>query len=142
MPLARGGQEGRRVTLPTGAASLRRVLAVSATISMGGLGVAALDHLLHGVSYRGLIDSLAAMSGWVIVAVLAATAVDFVVLFANDFGALRYARAAPPVTATLLASFCGYALGNFIGFGALSGGAVRYRFYSAVGVSPGEIARI
>jgi len=130
------------VTLPMGAASLRRLLAVSATISMGGLAVAALCHLLHDVSYRGLIDSLAAMSSWVIVAVLAATAVDFVVLFANDFGALRYARAAPPVTSTLLASFCGYALGNFIGLGALSGGAVRYRIYRAVGVSPGKIARI
>jgi len=100
---------------------------------MGGLAVAALHHVLHDVSYRGLIDSLAVMSRWVIVVVLAATAIDFVVLFANDFGALRYARAAPPVTSTLLASFCGYALGNFIGFGALSGGAVRYRIYSAVG---------
>ena len=56
---------------------------------MGGLAVAALRHLLHDVSYRGLIDSLAAISSWVIVVVLAATAVDFVVLCANDFGALR-----------------------------------------------------
>ena len=109
---------------------------------MGGLAIAALHHVLHDVNYRGLIDSLAAMSSWVIVAALAATAVDFVVLFANDFGALRYARAAPPVTSTLLASFCGYALGNFIGFGALSGGAVRYRIYRAVGVSSPKIARI
>jgi phosphatidylglycerol lysyltransferase len=82
------------------------------------------------------------MSSWVIVAALAATAIDFVVLFGNDFGALRYAGATPPVTSTLLASFCGYALGNFIGFGALSGGAVRYRIYRAAGVSQGKIARI
>ena len=82
------------------------------------------------------------MSSWVIVAALAATAIDFVVLFGNDFGALRYAGATPPVTSTLLASFCGYALGNFIGFGALSGGAVRYRIYRAVGVSQAKIARI
>lgn len=86
---------------------------------MGGLAVAVLHHVLHDFSYRGLIHNLTAMSSWVIVAALAATAVDFVVLFANDFGALRYARAAPPVASTLLASFCGYALGNFIGFGAL-----------------------
>jgi phosphatidylglycerol lysyltransferase len=109
---------------------------------MGGLSVAALHHLLHDVSYHGLLDSLATMSSWVIVSALAATVIDFVVLFGNDFGALRYARAAPPVTSTLLASFCGYALGNFIGFGALSGGAVRYRIYSAVGVSPPKIACI
>ena len=123
-------------------ASLRRLLAVSATISMGGLAAAALHHLLQNVSYRGLIDSLAAMSSWVIVGALAATAVDFVVLSANDFAALHYARAAPPIAATLLASFCGYAIGNFIGFAALSGGAVRYRVYSAVGVPPPKIARI
>ena len=132
------------MTLPMGAASarLRHLLAVSATISMGALAVFALCHVLHDISYRGLIDSLASMSSWVIVAALAATAIDFVVLFGNDFGALRYAGATPPVTSTLLASFCGYALGNFIGFGALSGGAVRYRIYRAVGVSQAKIARI
>jgi phosphatidylglycerol lysyltransferase len=106
------------------------------------LVVVALHHVLYDIPYRGLINSLASMSSWVIVAALAATAVDFVVLFANDFGALRYARASPPITSTLLASFCGYALGNFIGFGALSGGAVRYRIYRAAGVSRGKIARI
>jgi phosphatidylglycerol lysyltransferase len=124
------------------AARLRCLLAISATISIGGLAVAALHHVLHDISYRGLGDSLASMSSWVIVAALAATAANFVVLFANDFGALRYAGATPPVTSTLLASFCGYALGNFIGFGALSGGAVRYRVYRAAGVSQGKIARI
>src|SRR5271169_6099353 len=121
---------------------LRCLLAISATMSIGGLAVAALHQVLHDISYRGLIDSLASMSSWVIVAALAATAVNFVVLFANDFGALRYAGATPPVASTLLASFCGYALGNFIGFGALSGGAVRYRIYRAAGVSQGKIACI
>jgi hypothetical protein len=48
-------------------ARLRRLLTVSATVSLGGLAVAALHHVLHDVSYRGLIDSLAAMSSWVIV---------------------------------------------------------------------------
>jgi len=138
------GQKGRRVTLSMGAVSarLRCLLAIAATMAIGGLAVAALHHLLNDISYRGLIDALASISSRVIVAALAATAVNFVVLFANDFGALRYAGVAPPVTSTLLASFCGYALGNFIGFGALSGGAVRYRIYRAAGVSQGKIARI
>jgi phosphatidylglycerol lysyltransferase len=135
IPLAYDSHKGRGVTLSMAAsARLRRLLAISVTVLIGGLAVAALHHLLQDISYRGLIDSLASMSSWVIVAALAVTAVDFVVLCANDFGALRYAGATPPVTSTLLASFCGYALGNFIGFGALSGGAVRYRIYSAAGV--------
>jgi phosphatidylglycerol lysyltransferase len=42
----------------------------------------------------------------------------------------------------MLASFCAYALGNTVGLGPLTGGAVRYRFYSAAGLQPGETARV
>jgi uncharacterized membrane protein YbhN (UPF0104 family) len=41
-----------------------------------------------------------------------------------------------------LTSFCSLSLGHNIGFAALSSGAVRYRFYSRVGVSVGDVARI
>ena len=41
----------------------------------------------------------------------------------------------------LLASFCGFAIGNAVGLGAFSGGVVRYRLYIAAGLSPGQIAR-
>src|SRR5437588_4308462 len=52
------------------------------------------------------------------------------------------AGARPPLTAVLLASFCGFAIGNSVGLGAFSGGAVRYRLYTAAGLSPGQIARV
>jgi phosphatidylglycerol lysyltransferase len=132
------------VTYPVGAtpAHLRLFLAVSATSLIGGLALAALYHFLHDLSYRGLIESLASISCRAISAALLATMLSYILLFANDFSALYYARAAPPLGATLLASFCGYALGNFIGLGALSGGAVRYRIYTAAGLSRGKIARI
>src|ERR1700756_18515 len=48
----------------------------------------------------------------------------------------------PPLRAALLASFCGFAIGNTVGLGAFSGGAVRYRLYSAAGLSPGQITRV
>lgn len=38
--------------------------------------------------------------------------------------------------------FCGFAIGSTVGLGAFSGGAVRYRLYSAAGLSPGQIARV
>ena len=117
-------------------------LAILATVAIGGLTVAALHHALHDISYRGLMDSLASTRGPIIAAALAATAASFIVALANDFVALRYARAGSPIVSTMLASFCGYALGNFIGFTFLSGGAVRYRLYAAAGVSSIKIARI
>jgi phosphatidylglycerol lysyltransferase len=121
---------------------LYRGLAILATVSIGGLTLAALYHALHDISYRSVIDSLASMRGAIITAALAATAVSFIVALANDFVALRYARARSPIVSTILASFCGYALSNFVGFALLSGSAVRYRFYAAAGVSAGKIARI
>ena len=131
--------------IPSPRAAPRRlysVLAILATVSIGGLTVAALHHAMRDISYRGLMDSLATTRGTIIAAALAATAVSFIVALANDFLALRYARAYSPIVSTMLASFCGYALGNFIGLTLLSGGAVRYRLYAAAGVSSVKIARI
>jgi phosphatidylglycerol lysyltransferase len=132
------------LTLSTGAAPHRVycVLAISATVSIGGLTVAALYNALHDISYRDLIDSLTSMRSSIIAAALAATAASYVVALANDFVALRYADACSPIASTIPASFCGYALGNFVGFGILSSSAVRYRFYAAAGVSSDKIARI
>jgi phosphatidylglycerol lysyltransferase len=119
-----------------------RGLAISAAVSIGCLSVAALYHAVRDISYGGLINSLTTIRATTIAAALAATTLSFAVGLANDFMALRYARARSPIISTILASFCGNALGNFIGFGLLSGGAVRYRFYAATGISAGKIARI
>jgi phosphatidylglycerol lysyltransferase len=43
---------------------------------------------------------------------------------------------------SLLASFCGYSLAHNLGFAAVSGAAVRYRLYSAWGLTPLEIAKV
>ena len=47
-----------------------------------------------------------------------------------------------PFSYVALTSFCAYAVGNIAGFGPLTGGTVRYRFYSPLGVSPEDVARI
>jgi phosphatidylglycerol lysyltransferase len=117
-------------------------LAISAAVSIGGLAIAALHHAVRDISYGGLINSLTSMRATIIGAALAATMLSFVVGLANDFMALRYARACSPIISTILASFCGHAVGNFIGFGLLSSSAVRYRFYAVAGVSAGKITRI
>jgi len=43
---------------------------------------------------------------------------------------------------TSLASFCAYTLAHNLGFAAVSGAAVRYRFYAAWGLTPVEIAKV
>lgn len=71
-----------------------------------------------------------------------ATMLSYLALFGYDLSGLRYARVRLPLKTVLLASFCGFAVGNTIGLGALSGGAVRYRIYSTAGLSPGQIGRV
>jgi phosphatidylglycerol lysyltransferase len=43
---------------------------------------------------------------------------------------------------TSLASFCAYTLAHNLGVAAVSGAAVRYRFYAAWGLTPVEIAKV
>jgi phosphatidylglycerol lysyltransferase len=109
---------------------------------IGGLIVIALSRIVRDVSYEALMATLRSMPPRAIAAALAATVTSYVALMANDFSALRYARAKPPLTALLLASFCGNVLGNVVGLGSLSGAAVRFRVYAAAGLSTGQIARV
>ena len=47
-----------------------------------------------------------------------------------------------PYPRVALISFMGYAIGHNVGFNSISGGAVRYRAYTALGLSAGQIATI
>jgi phosphatidylglycerol lysyltransferase len=95
-----------------------------------------------GISFDAMVATLRATSPSALLASVAATFLSFVALLGYDLSGLRYVGARPPLTAALLASFCGFAIGNTVGLGAFSGGAVRYRLYSAAGLSPGQIARV
>jgi phosphatidylglycerol lysyltransferase len=110
--------------------------------AIAGLVFWRLERALAGVSPDALATALQETPRSALEMALAATAASYVTLFGYDLSGLRYARARPPLLSALLASFCGYAIGNALGFGVFSGGAVRYRIYSAAGLSAGQIARV
>ena len=70
------------------------------------------------------------------------TIVAYLVLAAYDKLGSRYAGRPVSWPKSLLASFCGYSLAHNLGFAAVSGAAVRYRLYSAWGLTPLEIAKV
>jgi phosphatidylglycerol lysyltransferase len=109
---------------------------------VAGLAFWGLERALADVSGAALIAALRATPASALLLAVAATGVSYLTLFGYDLSGLAYARARPPLLSALLASFCGYAIGNAVGFGALSGGAVRYRIYTAAGLSPGQVARV
>jgi phosphatidylglycerol lysyltransferase len=59
-----------------------------------------------------------------------------------DALAVRFAGARVPYPRIALISFMGYAIGHNVGLNTLSGGAIRFRAYSALGLKPTQIATI
>ena len=114
--------------LPSG--PLRRPLIAIAAIAFG-MVLWGLQKASAGISFDAMVAALLATSPTALLGSLAATCLSFIALLGYDLSGLRYAGARPPLTAVLLASFCGFAIGNTVGLGAFSGGAVRYRLYSA-----------
>lgn len=70
-----------------------------------------------------------------------ATALSYAALTGYDWSALRYVGAVLPYPVIAQTSFIAYALGNTMGIGVLTGGAVRMRMYGAAGVEAGAISR-
>ena len=73
---------------------------------------------------------------------LLATAVSYLVLTGYDLSAMKYADVQIRRSTVLLTSFIAYALGNTVGLGVLTGGAVRMRLYSAAGIETNKVAQV
>jgi phosphatidylglycerol lysyltransferase len=73
---------------------------------------------------------------------LAATVASYLAASGYDWLAVRYARHPLGWRKTVQATVAGIGVGNATGFGVLTSGSVRYRFYSSWGFSGTEIARV
>ena len=121
---------------------VRQQLLFAAVLALGGVILWGLQKATAAVSFDALAMALRATRTSALLKALMATVVSYGVLFGYDLLGLRYVGARLPLRTVLLASFCGYAIGNAVGLGAFSGGAVRYRIYTAAGLAPGQIARV
>lgn len=102
----------------------------------------ALHGLLREVTYGSVMQAVAATPDLHIGLALAATAASYLILTGYDFSALSYADARVERSTVLLTSFVAYALSNTIGFGPLTGGAVRTRIYTSAGLTTQQIAQV
>ncbi len=122
---------------------LRRPLLVAfLALVLAGMVLLGIEREAAEIDFQLLVKALRATPAASLAAALATTALSYLALIGYDVSALRYARAHAPLRTILLASFSGFAIGNAVGLGAFSGGAVRYRLYTAAGLSPGQIARV
>ncbi|RKG48993.1 bifunctional lysylphosphatidylglycerol flippase/synthetase MprF [Corallococcus sp. AB011P] len=85
---------------------------------------------------------LAAVTASRILLSLAVTVVNYAALTLYDVLALGHAGHRIPYPRVGLTSFVGYAFGHNLGASFLSGGSVRYRLYSAWGLTALDVARV
>ncbi|WP_145640316.1 bifunctional lysylphosphatidylglycerol flippase/synthetase MprF [Neorhizobium alkalisoli] len=107
-----------------------------------GFTTFAIYGLTNEVSYDDVIDALSQTKGSSVALAIFFTALSFLSLVGYDLNALSYIRKKLPFVPVAMTAFSAYAVGNTAGFGALSGGAIRFRGYSRLGLSPDDIGRV
>jgi phosphatidylglycerol lysyltransferase len=97
---------------------------------------------LKEYSYHDVMRSFGELPALHVYTALALTFLSYLVMTGYDSLALRYVRYPLPYRKIAFASFIGYAFSMNIGLSMVAGGSVRYRLYSAWGLSTAEISKV
>src|SRR5438045_948863 len=92
--------------------------------------------------YRDVIAAFREISRQRVLLALLFTVIGYIMLTGYDYLAIMYVRKRLGYPRIALAGFIGYAFSNSIGHSFLTGGSVRYRLYSAWGLSGIDIAKV
>lgn len=111
-------------------------------IALFGLALFWLHHLLGQYRWRDILGHVHAISTVNLLRAALFTLAGYGCLTLYDALAVHFAGAHVPYPRIALISFMGYAIGHNVGLNTLSGGAVRYRAYSALGLGAKQIATI
>ncbi|WP_376870537.1 bifunctional lysylphosphatidylglycerol flippase/synthetase MprF [Albirhodobacter sp. R86504] len=125
-----------------GLSRLRGFAPIVLGLALFGAGLWAMYRLLRPVDAQDVIAQIRALPLSVMLIAIAATALAYLALIGYDWWALRYLDKKLPPRTVVLGGFLGYAFGNTIGISVISGGAVRYRIYSAFGLNAFDVATL
>jgi phosphatidylglycerol lysyltransferase len=111
-------------------------------LALFGLALFWLHHLLGQYHWRDILAHVHAIPSVKLLRAALFTVGGYGCLTLYDAMAVRFAGARVPYLRVALISFMGYAIGHNVGLNTLSGGAIRYRAYTALGLSAKQIATI
>jgi phosphatidylglycerol lysyltransferase len=111
-------------------------------LALFGLALFWLHHLLGQYRWRDILGHVHAISPMKLLRASLFTLAGYGCLTLYDALAVRFAGARVAYPRVALISFMGYAIGHNVGLNTLSGGAVRYRAYTALGLGAKQIATI
>lgn len=135
--------QGQRATVSTAVGGrLKSALPALIGLALFAAALAVLRRELAAASWHDLSRDVMAMPFTVLVCAVGVTAVNYLVLTCYDLLAFEYIGKRLPRWRIVAASLLAYAIANNVGFAALSGASVRYRFYTRWGVTNAELSRI
>src|ERR1041384_8434651 len=96
----------------------------------------------HAQAYRPneVRKALRTLPAWQPFAALGLVAASYWLLTLYDVLALRHVGRTLPYGGVALASFTAYAFSHAVGFGSIIGPSIRYRVYTPMGLTAGEVA--
>lgn len=121
---------------------IRRWVPTLIGVAVFGAAIVFLRKQLGEYALEDVLATLSAIEPWQISVALVLTLLNYLLLTGYDWLAMRYVRAKLTWRQIAPTSFVAFAIGHNIGFAALSGGAIRYRAYSAAGLSLEQIAKV
>ena len=118
-------------------------IGVVLSLTIIAVAVVVLYHILRNIDPDELLDAMEATDWHTLIIAGLFVAAGYLTLTLYDLFALRaIGRTEVPYRVAALAGFTSYAVGHNVGASVFSGGAVRYRIYSAWGLSVVEVTKI
>src|ERR1044072_3538267 len=116
---------------------------VAVSVTVIAIACYVLYHMLRGIDVDDVIEAIRQTEfRSIALAALFVAAGDFTLTFYDLFAVRAIGRADIPYRVNALAAFTSYSIGHNVGASVFTGGAVRYRIYSAWGLSAIDVAKI
>jgi phosphatidylglycerol lysyltransferase len=121
---------------------LQRALPSIIGLALFLVALVVLWHQLSAVTWHALLADVMATSPKALLLALLFTSLSYITLSGYDFVAMAYIRKTLPRAHVGWVSFLAYAVANNVGFAALSGASVRYRFYTRWGLTAEDLSLV
>src|SRR5471032_2961293 len=118
-------------------------LGIAVSITVIGIACYVLYHMLRGIEVGEVIEAIKQTEpSSIVLAGLFVAAGYFTLTFYDLFAVRAIGRRDIPYRVNALAAFTSYSIGHNVGASVFTGGAVRYRIYSAWGLNAIDVAKI
>ncbi|MGY4301101.1 hypothetical protein ACVWXN_009196 [Bradyrhizobium sp. i1.4.4] len=118
-------------------------LGVVISVAVIGIACYVLYHMLRGIDVNEVLEAIKSTEpSQIAMAALFVAAGYFTLTFYDLFAVRAIGHAHVPYRINALAAFTSYSIGHNVGASVFTGGAVRYRIYSAYGLNAIDVAKI